>query len=132
MLTIEAKPLELEVSSEIVALSLFISDPELPWYFDDPTSDLKVISLTSADLQAGPPSAPQGAARLSPELLRFEEAQPQDVSFVGGIAKYIQQDRPTQPEPGFVLQCSAYDLRVNLGDSGVLFMFTTWPMWESC
>ena len=129
VLTIETRSLELEVAPEVVALSLFISDPEMPWFFDDPTADLQVIALTADDLNAGV-SAPQDVSSLPTGLLHFDPPAG-GASFVGGIAKYLQQDRPTSPEPGFVLQCRANELNINLGDSGLLFMFTSWAMWES-
>ena len=65
VLTIETRSLELEVAPEVVALSLFISDPEMPWFFDDPTADLQVIALTADDLNAEV-SAPQDVSSLLP------------------------------------------------------------------
>ncbi len=127
------KALELDLPEAVVALSLFMSDPEMPLYFDDPTADLAVVQLTAEDLKHPVPArgAPAKPLRQAQGLGFEAVAGNPGRNYTGSFPRYLQEDwRSEQDEPHFVLQCGEGHLNVNLGDSGQLYMFTQWAMWD--
>lgn len=132
VLTVDARELELAVPSSIRALALFASSAEMPLYFDDPTADYAVVPLTQEAIDKGELPGPE---LLEPMLdAGVLEFQPQTqrvrgMTFTGGTPRFIQSD--DGPSPDFVLQFDERLIPLNLGDSGALYMYTTWAMWES-
>lgn len=134
LLTVDASELEIAAAPGVLAYSLFMSEPQLPRYFDDPTADFKVVALTAKDLKAQDFSGLELPAPLRAGALRFDpvpEGEPLRLCYSGGFPRFIHEPWEQRPWPDFILMIDDYFMDINLGDSGRLSMFTTWAMWES-
>lgn len=134
LLTVDASELEIAAAPGVLAYALFMSDPQMPRFFDDPTSDLEVVALTAADLQAQDLSGLDLPKPLRAGALRFEpvpEGELQRLRYSGDFPRFIHEPWERRPWPDFILMIDDYFMDINLGDSGRLSMFTTWAMWES-
>jgi len=114
------------------ALAVFASSTEMPLYFDDPTCDFEVVQISRAALAGGVHRAPSLPERpLKAGVLEVRPASSvSGMTFVGGRPRYIQSD--DSGDDDFVLQLGDGFLPLNLGDSGALYVFESWAMWESC
>ncbi len=98
-------------------------------YFDDPTSDYEVVQLKQSDIDQGELDGPElPGKQMSAHGLALGKGSAKS-NFVGGSPRYLQEDGGSQ---GFVLQLNESLVSLNLGDSGELYMFTSWAMWQSC
>jgi|SRR5690554_57989 len=128
LLTIATEDIDADVRDSVVALALFMSSPEMPFYFDDPTADFVVIQLTQEDIDRGELDVPELAApALEATGLEVLDSSTSGMTFAGGEPVCIQEEG--SPD-GFVLQFDDRFLNVNLGDSGRLYMYTSWAYWD--
>lgn len=128
VLTVATSDLDVEVGDDIAALALFASSAEMPLYFDDPTCDYRVVQLTKRAVERGELEGPElPEPELEPRGLEIGTGTADSLTYVGGEPETIQEPLPAN---GFVLQMDSYFSGLNLGDSGGLYMFTDWAMWD--
>jgi hypothetical protein len=136
VLTIDARALQVPIAKSIRALALFVSSAEMPFYCGDRTSDYKVLALTDKEIARGElegPTHPEEEEEPLPAgVLCFEPStsESNSRSFSGKEPKWIQPRSERNSNRGFVLQFDSWLVPLNLGDSGVLYMFDTWAYWE--
>lgn len=133
VLTVDARAVGAAVPDSVLALALFVSSADEPFYFDDPTSDYAVVPLRQPDIAAGELPAPDLPEHPLPAaVLELKPGRGSGRSYAGGRPRWIQShlhDGEDTPDD-FVLQFDTSLVRINLGDSGVCYMFTGWAMWE--
>ena len=131
VLSVDPRALDLDVPASVGALSLFASSFEMPLYPEDPTCDYEVVQVPRSALARGvlpTPELPEPPLEGGVLEFRPAAARVEGLTFAGGAPRYIQSRDDGSAD--FVLQFDERFLPLNLGDSGALYMFTSWAFWE--
>jgi|GEM_PF-5416170 len=140
LLTVEVN--EWWLRDDIVAVSLFISDPDNHEAWEPNSDHVELIFLTEEDIEQGVitdwPEGLNGRRLASGRIItkdanNLKEANLQKLSYISGAPSFLQDEREWEiiSHGPFLLQFTQDLVNINLGDSGIMYAFANTAWYQS-